>query len=143
MFREIADLLLPEGLIYSTINKDGEKIEKRSSAEFWDIPLVVLINGNSASASEILAGAVQDYEGRGTLVGEKTFGKAAVQEIFPIYETGEGVKITTAVYFTPNGRMINKVGIEPDVPVNQTAEDDDHQLLEAIKILKERLGTRD
>jgi len=138
--RAIADLLLPEGIIYYTVNRNGEKTVKQSSAQFWDIPLVVLVNGQSASASEILAGAIQDFD-RGTIVGEKTFGKAVVQEIISIPKTGEGLKITTAVYYTPNGRMINGIGIEPDVIVTQAGSgiEDDLQLLEAIKILKELL----
>lgn len=141
--KEIADLLLPEGVLYYTVNRNGEKTIKKSDADFWDIPLVLLVNGSSASASEVLAGAIQDYEGRGTLVGEKTFGKAVVQEIISIPKTGEGLKVTTAVYYTPNDRMINGIGIEPDVFVGPTGSESiesDAQLQEGIKILKEKLS---
>jgi carboxyl-terminal processing protease len=137
--REIADMLLPQGIIYYTVNKNNEKIVKESDAAFWDIPLVILVNKKSASASEVLAGAVQDYDGRGTIIGETTFGKAVVQEIISIPKTGEGVKITTAIYYTPNGRMINGTGIEPDILISQEKGgtlENDLQLLEAIKILK-------
>ncbi len=145
--KEIADMLLPEGKIFFTRDRAGEEVVQESNADFWDIPLVVLVNGNSASASEILAGAVQDF-GRGKIIGETTYGKGVVQDIISIPETGAGVKITTAVYLTPNGRMINKIGIVPDIEVKSNANfvleqnpEDDVQLQEAIKVLKQQIGS--
>lgn len=78
-----------------------------------DYPMAVLINQDSASASEIFAGAIKDYE-RGTLIGTKTFGKGIVQTLFPLSD-GDAIKLTTAKYFTPKGNYIHGVGIEPDV----------------------------
>ena len=98
------------------------------------IPLVVLVNGGSASGSEIVAGAVQDH-GVGTLVGTRTFGKATVQNIYGL-SNGGAILLTTAEYLTPNRRQINGVGIEPDVVV----EDPEEQLQVAIDVLKEKLN---
>jgi len=100
------------------------------------IPLVILVNGGSASGSEIVAGAVQDH-GVGTLVGTRTFGKATVQHVYEL-SNGGAVIITTAQYLTPNRIQINEVGIEPDVVV----EDPSEQLQTAINILKEKLNSR-
>ena len=111
---EIARMLLPEGLIVYTEDKLGRRTEYSCDGEReLDVPLVVLVDNNSASASEILAGAIQDY-GIGTLVGTTTFGKGIVQQIIPL-DDGSAVKLTISSYFTPNGRNIHKVGIEPDV----------------------------
>ena len=103
-----------------------------------DIPLVVLVNGGSASASEITAGAIQDY-GRGAIVGETTFGKGSVQNWVPL-EDGQGaVKVTIAHWLTPKGRMIHGIGLTPDYEVPYTEEDFnaglDPQLDKAIEIL--------
>jgi len=100
----------------------------------FEIPLVILVNGGSASGSEIVAGAVQDH-GVGTLVGTRTFGKATVQHIYRL-SNGGAILITTAQYLTPNRRKINGVGIEPDVVV----ENPEEQLQTAIDILKEKLN---
>lgn len=111
---DIAGMLLPEGLVVYTEDKAGNREEYFSDgAEEIDIPLVVLIDMNSASASEILAGAIQDY-GKGTLVGTTTFGKGIVQQIIP-FSDGSAVKLTVSSYFTPNGRNIHGTGIEPDI----------------------------
>jgi carboxyl-terminal processing protease len=99
-----------------------------------DMPLVVLVNGGSASGSEIVAGAVQDH-GVGTLVGTRTFGKATVQHVYML-SNGGAVIMTTAQYFTPDLRQINGVGIEPDVVIEDAAE----QLQAAIDIIKEKLN---
>lgn len=110
---EIAEMLLPEGLIVYTEDRNGKRREYSSdgSKEF-DLPMVVLINGYSASASEILAGAIQDYE-IGTLLGTTTYGKGIVQQIVSLKD-GSAIKLTVSSYFTPKGRNIHGIGIEPD-----------------------------
>ena len=106
--------ILPEGLIVYTEDKNGKREEKTCDGKNeLDMPLAVLVNGNSASASEIFAGAVKDY-GIGTIVGTTTYGKGVVQTIQPLTD-GSAVKITIAKYFTPKGNDINKKGITPDV----------------------------
>ena len=114
--------------------------ESQEKATLKGFDTVVLINGGSASGSEILAGALQDY-GLATLVGTKTFGKGSVQEYIPL-EDGSSVKITVAQWFTPNDRQINEIGIEPDIEVEYTEEDInndyDPQLDAAIEILLQK-----
>lgn len=111
---EIARMLLPKGLIVYTEDKDGERTEYTCDGRReLQTPMTVLIDGNSASAAEILAGAIQDY-GLGTLVGTTTFGKGIVQQIIGL-EDGSAIKLTISSYFTPNGRNIHGTGIEPDV----------------------------
>lgn len=106
--------ILPEGLIVYTEDKNGKREEENCDGKNeLDMPLAVLVNGNSASASEIFAGAVKDY-GIGTIVGTTTYGKGVVQTIQPLTD-GSAVKITIAKYFTPKGNDINKKGINPDV----------------------------
>ena len=106
--------ILPEGLIVYTEDKNGKREEETCDGKNeLDIPLAVLVNGNSASASEIFAGAVKDY-GIGTIVGTTTYGKGVVQTIHSLTD-GSAVKITIAKYFTPKGNDINKKGINPDV----------------------------
>lgn len=108
--------ILPEGLIVYTETRQGEREEKTCDGETpIEIPLVVLVNENSASASEIFAGAVKDH-GVGTLVGTTTFGKGIVQRIFELPD-GSAVKLTVSRYYTPNGVNIHGTGIEPDVEV--------------------------
>lgn len=110
---DIARMLLPKGLIVYTEDKNGERTEYTCDGEKEiDIPMVVLINGNSASASEILAGAIKDYK-KGTLLGTTTFGKGIVQRVISLSD-GSALKLTVSNYFTPNGNNIHKVGIEPD-----------------------------
>ena len=111
---DIARMLLPEGLIVYTEDKYGERVEYSCNGKRkFEQPLVVLIDMNSASAAEILAGAIQDYE-LGTLVGTTTFGKGIVQQVIP-FTDGSAVKLTISSYFTPKGRNIHEIGIEPDV----------------------------
>ena len=111
---QIARKLLPEGMIVYTEDKAGKRTEYTCDGKTpLEVPLVVLVDMNSASASEILAGAIQDY-GIGTLVGTTTFGKGIVQQIMP-FTDGSAIKITISAYYTPNGRNIHGTGIEPDV----------------------------
>lgn len=111
---QILDDILPEGLLVYTEDKYGERREYTSSADtYMDYPLAVLINEGSASAAEIFAGAIKDYE-YGTLIGTTTYGKGIVQSIFPL-QGGDAVKLTTAKYFTPSGNYIHEVGIKPDI----------------------------
>jgi len=116
---KIADQLLPAGLIVYTQDRSGAREEYYSDENHWDVPMAVLVNGMSASASEILAGALQDY-GVAKVVGVKTFGKGIVQTMLPFRSDGAGMQLTTATYFTPKGRSIHGVGIEPDVTVEAT-----------------------
>lgn len=142
---QMLDRLLPEGLIVYTEDKYGNREEiKSDNKEYFDKPLVVLTNGNSASASEIFAGAIQDYE-IGTVVGTTTFGKGIVQSIFPLTDE-TAVKVTVSKYFTPKGRDIHEVGITPDVEVDLDDElkqqvviekDQDNQLQKGIEVIGE------
>ncbi|SCJ73767.1 Probable CtpA-like serine protease [uncultured Clostridium sp.] len=144
----IADMLLPEGLIVYTEDVNGNRREEKSDAEMLNLPLTVLINGNSASASEILAGAIQDY-GVGTLIGTTTYGKGIVQSIMPYKEDGAALQITTSRYFTPNGRNIHGEGIAPDITVEMPeellknpqdlTEENDPQLQKALEVLKSEI----
>lgn len=111
---DISRQLLPEGLIVYTEDRAGERVEYSCDGEHEiRIPLVVLVNGNSASASEILAGAIKDYE-KGVLVGTTTFGKGIVQRILPLTD-GTAIKLTVSAYYTPKGNNIHNIGIEPDI----------------------------
>jgi carboxyl-terminal processing protease len=124
----IGDLMLGEGLIVYTENRHGLRKEEKSDRQMYDVELIVLINEGSASASEILAGAIQD-QNRGTVVGTTSFGKGLVQELQPLPD-GTGFKYTVSQYFTPNGRNIHGTGIEPDVVVEVPEElfDEMHEL---------------
>ena len=110
----IADFFLPEGTIAYMEDRYGAREYLKSREGQVEIPLVVLINENSASASEILAGALQDYD-RATLVGVKSFGKGIVQNVLPVGNAGAGMQVTSAQYFTPDGNQVHKVGITPDI----------------------------
>ena len=139
---KILDLMLPEGLIVYTKDKAGNKEEERSDdAHQFNLPLAVLMNGNSASASEIYAGAIQDH-GTGTIVGTQSYGKGVVQQIFDLKD-GTSVKLTIAEYFTPNGRNIHGKGITPDVEVeyekNEENPEADNQLEKAMEVLREKM----
>ena len=140
---EILDLMLPEGLIVYTEDKDGNRQEFTSDeAQEVQVPLAVLVDGNSASASEIYAGAIQDY-GIGQIVGTKTYGKGVVQTIYDLKD-GTSLKLTVAEYFTPNGRNIDGEGITPDVEVAyQRDENDpeaDNQLDRAVEALQDEMA---
>ncbi|NLJ79117.1 MAG: S41 family peptidase, partial [Tissierellia bacterium] len=112
---KIADEFLGEGVVVYTESRDGERLYEKSGKKKIDTPLVVLVNEGSASASEILAGAITDRN-RGILIGQKTFGKGTVQRIKQL-EDGSGFKLTVSEYFTPNGISIHELGIEPDIAV--------------------------
>lgn len=137
---EMLDYILPKGLIVYTEDKYGNREEFRGTdADVLDMPMVVMINGNSASASEIFAAAMQDYEAA-TLVGTTSFGKGIVQSILPLTD-GTAVKITISRYFTPNGVCIHGTGVTPDIEVELDDElkqlvviprDQDNQLEVAI-----------
>jgi len=140
---DILDLLLPEGLIVYTEDRDGNREEITSDDEHqFTKPLVVLVNGYSASASEVFAGAIQDY-GIGTIVGTTTFGKGIVQRLMYLSD-GTALKLTISKYFTPNGNNIHGIGIVPDVEVDLSDEvkklvtitqEADNQLQTAIEVL--------
>ena len=146
---QVCDILreiLPEGLIVYTEDKDGNREEETCDGKNeLQIPLAVLVNESSASASEIFAGAVQDY-GIGTIVGTTTYGKGVVQSIRQLSD-GSAVKLTVANYYTPKGNNINKTGIKPDIEVSldtsllnknkdEITHEEDNQLQEAIKAVE-------
>jgi len=137
---EVASKFIKVGPIVHIKDRNGivATIESKGN-KYPEWPLFILVNEGSASASEIVAGAIQD-SGRGKLLGEKTFGKGVVQQVFNLYD-GSGIAITTSEYFTPSERSINHIGIEPDILVEPAAEDDeqDMQLNKAIQLLEEEL----
>ena len=142
----IADEFLGEADIVYTETKSGQREYLKSKKGMTNIPLVLLVNGGSASASEILAGAMQDHK-RGELVGTTTFGKGVVQRIKPLSD-GSGIKLTISEYFTPNGTNIHGIGIAPDVVVelNEDVEEigvnniaNDNQLQKALEVLKMKI----
>ena len=142
----IGDELLPEGVMVYTEDKNEKREELICDDKYLDIPMVVLVNGNSASASEILAGAAKDMD-VATLVGTQTFGKGLVQRLFTLPD-GSGLNITIQKYFTPNGTSIHGTGITPDevveLPVkyidgDTIPEADDIQLKEGIRVLSEKI----
>lgn len=141
---EILDMFLPEGVLVWTEDKRGNKKEYKSDAKSIDIPMVVLVNENSASSSEIFAGAMKDYK-YATLLGTKTFGKGVVQSLRKLAD-GSAIKLTIAKYYTPSGNCIHGTGIEPDVKLEFKYLGDldkrydlmqDNQVLKAIEILNE------
>lgn len=144
---DIADYILPKGIITYTETRTGVREEYKSDENELDIPMAVLINGSSASASEILTGALKDY-GRAEVVGETSFGKGIVQNVFP-FSDGSGMSMTVSKYFTPKGTSIHGVGIKPDYEValpekykdsfaSEVPKEDDTQLKKAVEILKNK-----
>ena len=142
---QIGEELLPEGTMVYTLDKKERRNDLECDGEYLDIPLVVLVNENSASASEILAGAVKDQE-RGTIVGMQTFGKGLVQRLFALPD-GSGLNVTIQKYYTPKGTSIHGVGVAPDeavklpekyktTAVSAIPEGEDTQLQKALEILK-------
>ena len=141
----IARQLLPEGLVFYMEDKNGERTEYTCDGADFDLPLVVLVNEYSASASEILAGAVKD-SGIGTLVGKKTYGKGIVQNVIPL-DDGSGIKLTIADYYTRGGNNIHLKGIEPDIEVEMDTEKyledkTDTQLEKAIETVLEKMNAK-
>ena len=135
LFREsidVASVFLEDGVITTYRSPDDEVEYEAKGDAFEDVPLVVLVNGNTASASEIVAGALQDNE-RAVVVGSTTFGKGSVQEVIPLSDAS-ALKLTTAAYLTPDGTDINGEGIEPDVEV--PGDKPGEQRLRAFEILK-------
>ncbi|MEG1291129.1 MAG: S41 family peptidase [Lachnospiraceae bacterium] len=135
------DELLPKGTVVYTVDKYGKRMDYTSDENCLTIPIAVLINENSASASEIFAGAIKDYE-YGTLIGTTSYGKGIVQSIIPL-EDGSAVKLTMAKYYTPKGNYIHEVGIEPDITLEYEyqGEDEmynpmhDNQVLKGLEVL--------
>lgn len=137
----MADMLVPEGLIVYTEDRNGKHSEEKSDANELNMPMTVLINEYSASASEILSAAIKDYN-KGTLIGKTTFGKGLVQSVVPL-EGGAGLKFTIAKYYTPSGVCIHGIGVTPDIEIDNDEqykyysvedipEGEDKQLLRAI-----------
>lgn len=136
---EIAKKLVPKGEIVSIVDKQGNKETYSSSLEAPEYPLAVLINKNSASASEILSGAIQDTKA-GTIIGNTSYGKGSVQTILPMFEN-DAVKLTIAKYYTPSGRSIDGTGITPDIEINLDENaTSDTQLDKALEVLKAQLN---
>ena len=147
---DVGSMFIEDGVIVYTVDREGRRETLSSSGDIiWDRPLVVLVNEASASASEILAGALQDNKAA-TLVGTHTFGKACVQNVREL-DDGSAILITVAKYYTPNGRDITKTGIQPDVSIEALAipteeaeteitipEEEDVQLKKAIEVLKNK-----
>lgn len=141
---KIADMLMPKGLIVYTEGRNGENQKYYSDDAHYDVAMTLLVDGGSASASEILTGALKDTS-RATVIGLKTFGKGIVQA-FRAFGTTDGIKLTISEYFTPNGINIHKVGIEPDIMIApqkgaiQGDMETDNQLMKAIEVIKAQLA---
>lgn len=136
---EVAREVVPKGTIVSVVDKNGAKEEYASELEASRMPIVVLMDGGSASASEILAGALQDT-GAGKVVGVQSYGKGSVQIVVPLMNE-DGLKLTVAKYYTPSGRSIDGTGITPDVEAALVPESGvDSQLEKAKEVLKQELG---
>ncbi len=140
----ISDIFMGEGVVTYTKTKSGEVEYYKSKASAEDIPIVLLINEGSASASEIMAGALKDT-GRATLIGTKSFGKGIVQRVQRFGNDGEGIKMTVSEYFTPNGINIHGIGIEPDINIALPKDapgygyefyNTDNQLQKAVEVLR-------
>jgi len=135
---EVANMLVPKGNIVSVVQRDGSREDYDSTLEENTPPLVVLIDENSASASEILAGALQDREAA-AIVGTKSYGKGSVQVVVPLFHE-DGLKLTIAKYYTPSGKCIDGIGIEPDVTVKFSEGDTvDKQLNMAKEVLQGKM----
>jgi carboxyl-terminal processing protease len=151
---EVADKFLANGAIVSTRGRStGEDFDYRAhTSGTWRMPLVVLIDQDSASASEIFAGAIRDHR-RGLLVGQRSYGKGSVQGIFPLQSSQAGVRLTTAKFYSPSGQPISRQGISPDLAVvAQTVarpadgllaeRDDDPMLRAALQAAREQFSQR-
>lgn len=140
---DIARQLLPEGVIVYTMDRDGKREDYNCDGKNEiDIPIAVLVDKNTASASEILAGAIRDY-GVGTLVGTTTYGKGVVQSLITLTD-GSAIKLTTSTYYTPKGVCVEGSGLKPDVEIEFDADayyedSSDNQLDKAVDVLKEKI----
>lgn len=143
---DMLDTVLPKGIYTYLVDKNGKRQNYKGKDDArYELPMVVLVNENSASASELFTGAVKDY-GRATVVGTTTFGKGIVQQIIPLQD-GTGMKVTMAKYYTPNGVCIHEEGVEPDVIVeldegeyvSLVEFEEDEQLQKALEVLKEQI----
>ncbi len=142
---EIADRFVASGVLVSTRGRNPleDFTHRAHNRGTWNVPLVVLIDHDSASASEILAAAIRDHK-RGQIVGEKSYGKGSVQGIFPLNISGGGIRLTTAKFYSPTGSEINQIGVSPDVEIHQTAKipadgtlsDSDNVLQSAIALAR-------
>ncbi len=132
---EVADKFIEQGTIVSTRGRNPQEDYTYGAhkAGTWGVPLVLLIDGDSASAAEIFAGAIRDQH-RGTIVGVRSYGKGSVQGIFPLNVAGSGVRLTTAKFYSPNGKAYAHVGVEADVQVRQTAKPIDNRLMLAQQV---------
>lgn len=142
---DVSDKFIEDDVIVSTKGKDPSQNHvylAKKSGTFPNFPVIVLINNGSASAAEIVAGAIRDRK-RGLLVGTKTFGKGSVQSLVPVEDEGSAIKLTTAKYYTPSGALIHEIGIEPDVVVELSKEEtrDLHESI--IKLKNTSLSRRD
>lgn len=134
---QILDDLLPEGTLVSTKDKYGKEEKQTSDAKALNMPMVVIQNENSASASEIFAGAIQDFKA-GTIIGTRSFGKGIVQQMWPLND-GSAIKLTVEKYYTPSGKNIHGKGITPNVEVKaSTKGNKDVQLNKAVEILENK-----
>lgn len=134
---KVANLFVPKGPVVSVMTRDGQREMHSSTLEKVKYPVTVLVNGGSASASEIVAGAIQDTAS-GTLIGTKTYGKGSVQTIIRL--DGGAIKLTIAKYLTPNDRAINGIGLEPDIKMEMEKDaQKDIQLDKAIQVVKEKI----
>ncbi|MGP1612627.1 MAG: S41 family peptidase [Catonella sp.] len=145
---EMLDRMIKKGLLVYTVDKSGKRMDEEATDDLsFDKPVVILVNGNSASASEVFSGAMKDYK-VATLVGTKTFGKGIVQSIVP-FGDGTAMKVTVSKYYTPNGINIHGRGIEPDIVEELDKEalkdgklerNEDNQLEKALDIVKDKLN---
>ena len=144
----VASQFIPKGEVVTyTVDKYGNKQESKSiGGEAEGMPLVILIDGGSASASEVVTGALRDY-GAGTIIGTTSFGKGVVQQLIEFKDGNGGLKVTTSKYYTPNGENIHKIGIKPDVEVTIPEEilskeydrSIDPQFNKAVEAMKDKL----
>ena len=134
---DVANRFVSNGVIVSTRGRNPieDYTHRAEMSNTWRIPLVVLIDEESASASEILAAAIRDHR-RGTIVGHQSFGKGSVQGIFPLNVAGGGVRLTTAKFYSPHGLPISDIGVKPDVNVQYVAKAADAQSDPADQILR-------
>ena len=145
---EMLDRMIKKGILVYTVDKNGKRVDEEATDNLsFDKPVAILVNGNSASASEVFSGAMKDYKAA-TLVGTNTFGKGIVQSIVP-FEDGTAMKVTVSKYYTPNGVNIHGTGIKPDVveELNKEALKDgkldrkeDNQLDKALDVVVKKMG---